>query len=67
MATGCAGDQEPLQRPCPGIPLTDHQLLTGTTCSMATGCAGDQEQLQGPSPGTPRPITGSWPAHSLSG
>ncbi|WP_421297768.1 hypothetical protein, partial [Aeromonas sp. 700722] len=57
-----AGDQEQLQGPCPGIPLTDHQLLAGTTCSMATGCAGDQERLQGPCPGTHLPITSCWPA-----
>ncbi len=40
--------------PCPGIHLTDHQLLASTTCSMATGYAGDQERLQRPCPGTPR-------------
>ncbi|HDX9007419.1 TPA: hypothetical protein RQO57_004502, partial [Aeromonas dhakensis] len=42
MVTGCAGDQERLQGPCPGICLTDHRQLAGTTASMATGCAGDQ-------------------------
>jgi len=67
VATGCAGDQKPLQGPCPGIHLTDHLQLAGTTCSMATGCAGDQERLQGPCPGIPRPITGSWPARRLDG
>ncbi|MGL6611849.1 hypothetical protein ACSZOM_21140, partial [Aeromonas hydrophila] len=46
MATGCAGNQEPLQ----GHALervADRRALASTSCSMATGCAGDQEPLQG--------------------